>query len=238
MFKIKVNYRHRVVWETLFFCVLLLLTVYVNYCLVLERAVLDTTNLTMFVNQFSSLFIFLGLCLFFIYKVANISRVFFLVFIASCFYENFWLLTIRLDKVALLVNFLMASGSYFFFLSWKSLLKLACYNPNLSKHNLEIPTLYEIPVLIKTLNSEIGGVLTNWDDLSCFVKIEKPLSESSLVIKTTIGGKEFEFKGLLASRFMNNGVGIIFENSDNEDWNDFIEIFESRGINSNLVVLK
>jgi hypothetical protein len=95
--------------------------------------------------------------------------------------------------------------------------------------------LKTIPCKLKGAGVEIQGSLSNWDDESCFVKLETPKElPKSLQLIVSFRDREFVQTGeVVASTLDLTGVGLKFEKVPKEinvfNWSEFMEIVHELG---------
>jgi hypothetical protein len=144
-------------------------------------------------------------------------------------------LFIEFNKIIVVAIFFYIVISYFLYQLLSFYFNFASINPNYSKSDLFGPLLKTIPCKLKGDGVEILGSLSNWDDESCFVKLEtaKELPGSVQII-VSFRDREFVQTGeVVASTLDLTGVGLKFEKVPKEinvfNWSEFMEIVHELG---------
>lgn len=234
---IKIYMRHSTIWNTFLYIILLFLSVYLSQQLVKNESIFSNQNFLAFIWSHKAYSLLTLFTLVSIYLLKRSSLLFLIINICFQAYLIFGILVDDLNKLVLILNFILISCSYYFILNWKLILDLACYNPFYGKSDMELSALLKIPCEVENNGQKsFEGYLTNWDHLGCFIRGKGELidRESKITINTI--GHSFTFKARQTSRYQKDGVGFIFENEDNEDWSNFISIINDRGYTSDLVV--
>jgi hypothetical protein len=140
-------------------------------------------------------------------------------------------------------NKLIVIGLFFYLVIAFFLYQMLCdyydksyMNPNYSRNDLFDPLLLGIKVKISDdLGKEYEGVLTNWDDYGCFVKLDTDNQiEEKLILSVYFKNRTFEQSGVVVCRARDNfGIGVKFNGSKKSvsvfNWAEFIEIVEELG---------
>ncbi len=145
-------------------------------------------------------------------------------------------LFIEFNKMIVVTFFFYIVISYFLYQLLQQYLRSARLNANYQGHDLFDPLLNSLQCSIRTDQEEIEGVLTNWDEEGCFVKLadlpKRKLKKVELIIR--FQGREFIEKGEVVAQSLSlKGVGIKLNNSFKDlkvfNWNEFIELVDELG---------
>lgn len=145
-------------------------------------------------------------------------------------------LFIEFNKMIVVTFFFYIVISYFLYQLLKEYLLSARLNANYQSSDMFKPLLTNLECKVKSQFGEIKGLLTNWDEEGCFIKLEEEprhkLKKVELIIN--FQGREFMEKGeVVAQSTSLNGVGIKLKNSSKDlnvfNWNEFIELVNELG---------
>lgn len=143
-------------------------------------------------------------------------------------------LFIEFNKIIVIALFFYVVISYFYYQMFDYYLSLASLNPNYSSSDLFDQLLKEIPCSWDQDGTQISGLLTNWDDEGCFVKLNGTITgdgpTGQLIIE--FKGRRFIQKGEIVS-LNKNGVGLKFGKSNKDlnlfNWAEFNELVYELG---------
>lgn len=145
-------------------------------------------------------------------------------------------LFIEFNKMIVVTFFFYIVISYFLYQLLKQYLQSARLNANYLQEDLFPPLLNSLECTIRHSKGEVQGILTNWDEEGCFVKLTEFPSHKLKKVELVIGfqGREFIEKGeVVAQSISLQGVGIKLNNSSKDlkvfNWNEFIELVDELG---------
>lgn len=145
-------------------------------------------------------------------------------------------LFIEFNKMIVVTFFFYIVISYFLHQLLKEYLSSARLNANYQEHDLFKPLLNHLDCRLKVGEVEYPGMLTNWDEEGCFIKLAewpaKKLKKVELII--AFEGREFhEYGEVVAQSSALQGVGIKLKKSSKDlkifNWNEFIELVDELG---------
>ena len=140
-------------------------------------------------------------------------------------------LFIQFNKVIVIALFFFTVIAYFIHQIYGEYFSRASLNSNYGPHDLFNPLLREIQVDVEGNK----GVLTNWDEQGCFVKLEEAAPSLRAVdVKVNFRGRTFSQKGEVVAQTLDlQGVGIRFGKTEKElnlfNWTEFIELIDEIG---------
>ncbi|MCY4644747.1 MAG: hypothetical protein OXB88_09035 [Bacteriovoracales bacterium] len=220
-----------------------IITIYVAMAFSKETSSFSVYLFYEFIQSYSTIFLLFVVFIIFAVRYSKYSIYFYSIasfvtafILLAYIYENF-------NKAILFIIFFYCVLAYFLGQGWKQVLSFSCYNPNMLKNELDDPISIKIKVKV-TLKDEMihEGVLTNWDEISCFVHLGGKIEEKlygQLKIQTEYNGKVFENEGKIVSRVANQGIGVIF-NIDEEkrfNWQDFYKIMDEASLTPQYLIL-
>ncbi len=144
-------------------------------------------------------------------------------------------LFLEFNKIIVVALFFFVVISYFLYQLLSDYFGQASINPNYTSNDLFKPLLRDIPCEIISANLVSLGVLSNWDERGCFVKLhEAALIPDNIKVKITFRDRSFYQEGeVVASTADLTGVGIRFhktvKNLDVFNWTEFVEIVHELG---------
>lgn len=145
-------------------------------------------------------------------------------------------LFIEFNKMIVVTYFFYIVISYFLYQLLHQYLNSARLNANYGENDLFHPLLCQLPCVIRAGEEELSGILTNWDEEGCFIKMnESPLKRLKKVeIIIQFAGREFCEQGeVVAQSTSKTGLGIKLKNSFKDlkifNWNEFIELVDEQG---------
>jgi hypothetical protein len=177
-----------------------------------------------------------------LFKGRKYSKYLYLIFIFQGIYLGFTHYMVALDKFILILNFAYIILSYNFYLFMSSDLQEASNTPTIEKGDLYTGLTIHSDVVIKTSAMEIQGKFINWDETTCFVKIEGPISKIRGIVDLNwkFEKNNYRCSGLIVTGAEGLGVGIKLTDYSNEEpgvfsWTEFYDIINSRGYTSELM---
>ena len=145
-------------------------------------------------------------------------------------------LFLEFNKIIVIALFCYVVISYFLYQLFSYYLDMASLNANYSPDDLFDPLLREIPCAVVADGTEYPGILTNWDDEGCFVKLTNSLPTILPNAKVLIHfkGRKFEQEGELVAHSIDlKGIGIKFGKSPKGlnvfNWAEFNELVHELG---------
>jgi len=145
-------------------------------------------------------------------------------------------LFIEFNKMIVVIFFFYIVISYFLYQLLQQYLRSARLNANYHGHDLFDPLLNSLQCSIRSDKEEILGILTNWDEEGCFVKLDSMPAHKMKKVEVIIRfqGREFIEKGEVVAQSLSlRGVGIKLNNSLKGlkvfNWNEFIELVDELG---------
>lgn len=145
-------------------------------------------------------------------------------------------LFIEFNKMIVVTFFFYIVISYFLYQLLREYFASARLNANYQAHDLFRPLLTSLECRVKDQYGQINGLLTNWDEEGCFIKLtEAPkhkLKKVELIIN--FQGREFHEEGeVVAQSTSLSGVGIKLKHRSKDlkifNWNEFIELVDELG---------
>ena len=224
--------RHSMFYHIIFFSLLSLLMVHISQALSVEKSALSFALLKDFLSNSHLLLVLFGLLILFSFFLSKFSLYLYYSSSIVTSFVLFNLLYQDFNKSILLINFFYIIIIYSLGQVWHQVLSLACYNTRLSGNAINDKTLIKIKVNLQTQHKTThSGFLTNWDESSCFVTLEKEGQKhlKGLVdVIVNYNGQEFKNSGQIVSRLNQQGVGVLFhENKKNKfNWQGFYSIME------------
>lgn len=145
-------------------------------------------------------------------------------------------LFLEFNKIIVVALFCYVVISYFLYQLFNYYLQLASLNPNYAPDDLFDPLLKEIVCIVQTEKHEHSGILTNWDDEGCFVKLHQPLPTAVPLAQVRIEfkGRKFEQNGEVVAHSLDlRGIGIKFGKTPKGmtifNWDEFNELVHELG---------
>jgi hypothetical protein len=144
-------------------------------------------------------------------------------------------LFIEFNKIIVVALFFFTVISYFLYQLLAHYYQLAGLNPNYARDDLFAPLLQTIECQILADGTSLSGMLTNWDQDGCFIKLSEPHKFSRKVkIKIYFQQREFLQEGEVIAQTLDvQGVGIRFKETAREldvfNWTEFIELVHELG---------
>lgn len=144
-------------------------------------------------------------------------------------------LFIEFNKVIVIALFFFIVISYFLYQLLKYYFGQASVNPNYAGDDLFPPLLKNIHCRVIFGEQTAEGILTNWDQDGCFIKLSQPQELPTRVkILVLFREREFSQQGEVVASFQDfSGVGIKFEKAIRDltvfNWTEFMEIVDELG---------
>lgn len=144
-------------------------------------------------------------------------------------------LFIEFNKVIVIALFFYVVISYFLYQLLAQYLQMASINPNYQSHDLFPPLLRAIPCQIVHEDLIIPGMLTNWDEESCFIQMQSARALPAKVQLTiNFQGRDFTQQGEVVAQALDlKGVGIKFQELPKDlkifNWTEFTELIHELG---------
>jgi hypothetical protein len=149
-------------------------------------------------------------------------------------------LFIEFNKVIVVALFFYYVISYFLYQLLADHLSRASLNPNYSKNDLFGPLLRRVPCTIEVEGQIASGILTNWDEEGCFLKIEEGGTDlcralpSKINITVHFYERDFVQSGEVVAQSVDLlGVGIKFNETPKDlkifNWAEFVELVHELG---------
>lgn len=180
---------------------------------------------------FSTFFIF-SISLF---RGKRYSKYIYFIFIAQSILIIFQQYLIELDKFVLIVNFLFAILSYYFYLFMSADLSVASNTPVFKSGDLYRGLTLGGVVNMLSGDIELQGEFINWDDSTCFLKVNGNTSKvrRDVAISWIFEGVEYAAEGVIVAGVENLGIGVLISETKGSDsrfgWEEFYDIIRTRG---------
>ena len=169
---------HSALYNMISYCFLSVMTIYVAMAFSRETSALNIYFFYDFIKSHHLIFLLFGPFIIFALSYSKWSFYFyhlaFFITAALLFtylYENF-------NKVILFIIFFYCVLAYFLGQGWKQILGFSCYNPNILKNEIDDPIYIKIEVKVQMREKFVyEGILTNWDEISCFIQLDGEIEE-------------------------------------------------------------
>jgi hypothetical protein len=177
-----------------------------------------------------------------IFRAQDISKGFFIFFVAHIFYSSFSLFFLSFNKTILVLNFIFILTAFYFFLFWYLELEEAIYRPGFSNYQIGRKTEYDFNVVLESANGKtVPAVLSNWDENGCFLLPVDDLTsvnKGKCLLKINYENRDFQEPGEVVTRYgIGRGVRFYFKNKkgvDHHGWKEFYAIIRDRGFSPRL----
>lgn len=231
--------RHEGVWHFLMFSILLFCYQYLIVTVSNQGPVFNLKALIDFSFQNLTSVFLLGILLLSGFFISRLSQIIYILFSILVFVEGVSIIYNTMDKVVIILSFLMLVSTFIFYFNWEFILSLACYNSNSTKEDIEKSPLIKFDTRYLDKNGGLigDGILFNWDELTCFATGKTDNWKKIKRIEIEAFGNFFNVEVKIASQNDHGGIGFIIEVNDNETWQSFIELIDKRGFDSEMVVL-
>ncbi|MFT6068679.1 MAG: hypothetical protein ACJAT2_003502 [Bacteriovoracaceae bacterium] len=177
-----------------------------------------------------------------LFKGRKYSKYLYLLFVLQGIYLGFTHYMVALDKFILILNFAYIILSYNFYLFMSADLQEASNTPTIEMGDLYTGLTIDSDLVVKTLKEEVKGEFINWDETTCFVKIDGPISKIKGPVDLTWNFENNIYKcnGLIVTGAEGLGIGIKLSDNSTEEtgvfsWSEFYDIINSRGYTSELM---
>ena len=121
-------------------------------------------------------------------------------------------------------------------------LQEASNTPTIEAGDLYTGLTINSDLVVKTTAKEIKAKFINWDETTCFVKIEGPISKikGNVDLAWNFEGNTYKCNGLIVTGAEGLGIGIKLTDYNIEEsgvfsWSEFYDIINSRGYTSELM---
>lgn len=236
MEQLKVRKKGMIILNCIAYLVLSFLFIYLQYA---YRSHLTPFS-TLYLQRSLELFWYIALplfgCTFFLWRHHRYCSFFFLISTVLVGFKILEGLFIEFNKMIVVTFFFYIVISYFLYQLLNRYLASARLNANYSSNDLFDPLLNKLNCTLKAGEVELEGILTNWDEEGCFVKMNsaplKKLNKVEFIIR--FAGREFCEQGeVVAQSTSMTGVGIKLKNSSKDlkifNWNEFIDLVDELG---------
>ena len=228
----KVISRSLILWNIILFAVLSIVFFHVSGSHVLNLSAFTFE----FYNQAKSLYIIISVLAGFLFLsaffVVRSSKLFFALLVLSVSSVVIMQLSDDFSKLILVILFVYLVVSYYYYQFLGVEVNQSCYIKNFSDDYLFEPMLHRINVNLEWNEESAEGFLTNWDENSCFVKLnENKRLPSYVKIKVYINDEVFEDSAKVVSRLGNGrGYGLKFKyKKSKQAWAEFINYSNEMG---------
>jgi len=235
MEQLKVRKKDTIIYNVIIFLALSFFFLYTQHAYRHHLSPFSLVYLRKGVELFWYLAVMLIMSAFFIWKHHKYAIYFYQ---ASIFLVSFKVvegLFVEFNKIIVVAMFFYVVISYFLYQLLNFYFSFASINPNYSKTDLFGPLLKSIPCKLKGEGIEVQGTLSNWDEESCFVKLEsaKELPKKVQMIVSFRDREFIQMGEVVASTLDFTGVGLKFEKVPKEinafNWSEFMEIVHELG---------
>lgn len=230
---LKIIYRSAVVWNVILHILMSFLFIFLQEAIYQEDSVFNIGFIRSISFSILPLLVVGAVSLFFIFNLKKVSKYFYILTVSAVSLYSAYHLISDFSKLILIVLFFYLLVSYYLYFLLTSELEQSYYNPGFSSQNLFDPMLLKINVKLsemKTKKSHLG-VLTNWDEDGCFVKLETPLEKhSQLELEILYMNHSFKQKVAAVTILKNKeGIGLKLKQTDNT-WENFYKIISDMGM--------
>lgn len=236
--RLKVAERSSLVWNmALFiFCGLFFL-----YLQAVSIGRVSFLNLDFFISYLKSAYwiISLGIITAFLcLRLKKASLIFLGFFVLGLTASTSLFLASNFSKLILVFLFLFLISSIYLYQFLKEELYAPYLNSLFSESDLFSTRLYLVEVDFSRGEEASKGLLTNWDENGCFVRVLDNATvprwgQREFVVNYQ--GHEFRFKGKVVSKLPKTGFGVKIDSSD-ANWSELYSILQDRGLEPELVL--
>lgn len=233
---LKIIKRSAIIWNVSLHIIMSIAFVFLQKAILEENSIFNIEFVISIIVPVSPLIITGIISVYYILKLKNISRyVYFLFVVSIASYITYSLIT-EFSKLVLIVLFIYILISYYLFFILSSELDQSYNNPGFSSRDLFDPMLFKINInLLNTKNNHsVTGLLTNWNEDGCFVKLDSELKKGShLELEVIYKENIFKEKVVIVTMLKNKkGVGLKFKDksSGNSSWSDLYKIISDMGM--------
>lgn len=235
MEQLKVRRKDSVVFNSIIFLILSFLFLYLQYAYRHQLSPLSVTYLRKSVELFWYVSIPMGLAIFFLWCIRYLGIYLYMACTLLVSYKVIEGLFIEFNKVIVVALFFYVIISYFIYQILDQYFATASINANYDTEDLFSPMLREIPCLVQVGEISLSGILTNWDESGCFLKLEEKKNlprKVGLLIR--FEGREFFQEGEVVAQSQDFlGVGIKFKTLSKSlktfNWAEFVELVHELG---------
>lgn len=235
MEQLKVRRKDSVVFNSIIFLILSFLFLYLQYAYRHQLSPLSVTYLRKSVELFWYVSIPMGLAIFFLWRIRYLGIYLYMACTLLVSYKVIEGLFIEFNKVIVVALFFYVIISYFIYQILDQYFATASINANYDTEDLFSPMLREIPCVVQVGEISLSGILTNWDESGCFLKLEEKKNlprKVGLLIR--FEGREFFQEGEVVAQSQDFlGVGIKFKTLSKSlktfNWAEFVELVHELG---------
>lgn len=235
MEQLKVRRKDSVVFNSIIFLILSFLFLYLQYAYRHQLSPLSITYLRKSIELFWYVSIPMGLAMFFLWRIHYMGIYLYVTCALMVSYKVIEGLFIEFNKVIVVALFFYVIISYFIYQILEQYFATAPINANYDSEDLFSPMLREIPCVVKVNELSFPGVLTNWDEGGCFLKLEdKKNLPRKVGLLIQFEGREFFQEGEVVAQSQDFlGVGIKFKTLSKSlktfNWAEFVELVHELG---------
>lgn len=233
--KLKINIKKRSTTLTSATIFLLISLAFLHFLSSLYKGISPVEISSLKSTLFDNWWLFLA-CFWTIKEVRNGKTYSIFFFLFYCFLTLAKMLFLFLDdfnKLILVFGFLFFLMAFWLGSLLYRELKESIYRPGFLESDIDFSYFYNFSVLVKYLDQEINGVITNCSAESCFVSINNFVITSNNKVELILNyeGKKFLFEGEIHT-YNNHGLGIkikrSIESEENFGWEEFLDVITDR----------
>ena len=235
MEQLKVRRKDSVVFNSIIYLLLSFLFLYLQYAYRHQLSPLSLTYLRKSVELFWYVSIPTVLAIFFLWRIRYVGTYLYAVCVLLVSYKVVEGLFIEFNKVIVVALFFYVIISYFIYQILDQYFSRASINANYDSEDLFSPMLREIPCTVTVGDENFQGVLTNWDEEGCFLRLKNKKSFPRRVgLLISFEGREFFQEGEVVAQAQDFlGVGIKFKAQGKSlktfNWAEFVELVHELG---------
>lgn len=235
MEQLKVKKKDSVVINTIIYLLLSFLFLYLQYAYRHQLSPVSVVYLRKSVELFWYIAVAMMLAAFFIWRLRPLAIPLYAICISLVTFKVVEGLFIEFNKIIVIALFFYTIISYFLYQLLKQYMEVASINPNYRQADLFPPLLRIIPSELSFQDHTLSGILTNWDEDGCFIKLEKGMSlPAKLNVLIKFQGKVFTQEGEVVAQTLDlTGVGIRFQETAKDlrvfNWAEFSELIHELG---------
>lgn len=235
MEQLKVRRKDSVVFNAIIFLLLSFVFLYLQYAYRHQLSPLSVTYLRKSVELFWYVSVPVGLAIFFLWRIRPLGIYLYAACTLLVSFKVIEGLFIEFNKVIVVALFFYVIISYFIYQILNQYFTTAAINANYDRDDLFPPMLREIPCMAIVAEREHPGILTNWDDDGCFLKLsERAVLPRKTGLRIRFEGREFFQEGEVVAQTQDFlGVGIRFKASEKSlktfNWAEFVELVHELG---------
>lgn len=234
--KLKIIYRSAVIWNVILHIIMTCAFVLLQEAIYQENSVFNPIFVKNVAMDLLPIIILAATALVFVFNLKKISAYFYLLSVLLVFSYTSYNLANDFSKLILIVLFIYVLTSYYLFFFLKTELQQSYFNPGFTDENLFEPMLFKINANLvdKINNKKYPGILTNWDEEGCFIKLSHPIEKiKKLELEVVYLGHSFKQKVRAVTVLKDkNGLGLRLDRSDksSDQWKDIYKIISDRGM--------